>query len=89
MRRDNGIEVLGLVREFKGGVLAVDGIDLEVAPGEIYGFLGPNGAGKSTSRRMVLGLDRAATGSPGPGSRRSWAWSAWTASPDGGSERIR
>ena len=38
---DNGIEVNGLVREFKGGVRAVDGIDLEVRPGEIYGFLGP------------------------------------------------
>ena len=35
----NGIEVAGLVREFKGGLRAVDGIDLEVAPGEIYGFL--------------------------------------------------
>jgi ABC-2 type transport system ATP-binding protein len=56
MRRDNGIEVLGLVREFKGGVLAVDGIDLEVAPGEIYGFLGPNGAGKSTTVLMLTTL---------------------------------
>jgi ABC-2 type transport system ATP-binding protein len=46
---DNGIEVEGLVRDFKGGVRAVDGIDLRVAPGEIYGFLGPNGAGKSTT----------------------------------------
>jgi ABC-2 type transport system ATP-binding protein len=47
--RENGIEVEGLVRDFKGGVRAVDGIDLRVAPGEIYGFLGPNGAGKSTT----------------------------------------
>ena len=39
--RDNGIVVEGLVREFKKGPRAVDGIDLEVAPGEIYGFLGP------------------------------------------------
>ena len=46
---DNGIEVDGLVREFKKGPRAVDGIDLRVAPGEIYGFLGPNGAGKSTT----------------------------------------
>ena len=34
-----------LVREFGAGTRAVDGIDLEVFPGEIYGFLGPNGAG--------------------------------------------
>ncbi|HEY4452013.1 MAG TPA: ATP-binding cassette domain-containing protein [Solirubrobacteraceae bacterium] len=46
---ENGIEVEGLIRDFKGGVRAVDGIDLRVAPGEIYGFLGPNGAGKSTT----------------------------------------
>ena len=56
MTADNGIEVLGLVREFKGGVVAVDGIDLEVAPGEIYGFLGPNGAGKSTTVLMLTTL---------------------------------
>ena len=50
---DNGIEVEGLVKEFKKGPRAVDGIDLAVAPGEIYGFLGPNGAGKSTTVRML------------------------------------
>ena len=49
MHADNGILVSQLAREFKGGIRAVDGIDLEVAPGEIYGFLGPNGAGKSTT----------------------------------------
>jgi ABC-2 type transport system ATP-binding protein len=51
----NGIEVEGLVREFKD-VRAVDGIDLGVAPGEIYGFLGPNGAGKSTTVHMLTTL---------------------------------
>ncbi len=51
-----GIEVEGLVREFKNGPRAVDGIDLEVAPGEIYGFLGPNGAGKSTTVLMLTTL---------------------------------
>src|SRR6059036_184289 len=57
MQRDaNGIEVSGLVREFKGGVRAVDGIDFEVRPGEIYGFLGPNGAGKSTTVHMLTTL---------------------------------
>jgi ABC-2 type transport system ATP-binding protein len=52
----NGIEVEGLVRQFKNGPRAVDGIDLEVAPGEIYGFLGPNGAGKSTTVLMLTTL---------------------------------
>ena len=50
------IEVSGLVREFKGGIRAVDGLDLVVAPGEIYGFLGPNGAGKTTTVRMLTTL---------------------------------
>jgi ABC-2 type transport system ATP-binding protein len=50
-----GIEVEGLVREFKE-VTAVAGIDLRVAPGEIYGFLGPNGAGKSTTVLMLTTL---------------------------------
>jgi ABC-2 type transport system ATP-binding protein len=51
-----GIEVEGLVREFKNGPRAVDGIELQVAPGEIYGFLGPNGAGKSTTVLMLTTL---------------------------------
>jgi ABC-2 type transport system ATP-binding protein len=51
-----GIEVDGLVREFKNGPRAVDGIDLRVAEGEIYGFLGPNGAGKSTTVLMLTTL---------------------------------
>jgi ABC-2 type transport system ATP-binding protein len=53
---DNGIEVQSLIRDFKGGVRAVDGIDLQVAPGEIYGFLGPNGAGKSTTVLVLTTL---------------------------------
>ena len=40
----------GLVREYKKGPRAVDGIDISVAPGEIYGFLGPNGAGQVDDR---------------------------------------
>jgi ABC-2 type transport system ATP-binding protein len=51
-----GIVVEGLVRTFKGDIHAVDGIDLQVAPGEIYGFLGPNGAGKSTTVHMLTTL---------------------------------
>ena len=50
------IEVEGLVKEFKKGPRAVDGIDLQVAPGEIYGFLGPNGAGKATTVLMLTTL---------------------------------
>jgi ABC-2 type transport system ATP-binding protein len=56
MAATNGIAIEGLVREFKNGPRAVDGIDLEVQPGEIYGFLGPNGAGKSTTVLMLTTL---------------------------------
>jgi ABC-2 type transport system ATP-binding protein len=52
------IEVIALERAFKGGLRAVDGIDLEVAAGEVYGFLGPNGAGKTTTVRMLVTLLR-------------------------------
>jgi ABC-2 type transport system ATP-binding protein len=51
-----GIEAEGLVRQFKRGPRAVDGIDLRVEPGEVYGFLGPNGAGKSTTVLMLTTL---------------------------------
>jgi ABC-2 type transport system ATP-binding protein len=50
------IETQQLVREFKKGPRAVDGIDLRVEPGEVYGFLGPNGAGKSTTVHMLTTL---------------------------------
>jgi len=56
VERDRGIVVEGLVREFKKGPRAVDGIDLRVEPGEVYGFLGPNGAGKSTTVLMLTTL---------------------------------
>jgi ABC-2 type transport system ATP-binding protein len=51
----------GLVKTF-GHVRALDGLDLEVATGEVHGFLGPNGAGKSTTIRVLLGLLRADSG---------------------------
>ena len=54
--RENSIEAHGLVRQFRKGPRAVDGIDLHVDPGEIYGFLGPNGAGKSTTVHMLTTL---------------------------------
>ncbi|HSI31182.1 MAG TPA: ATP-binding cassette domain-containing protein, partial [Miltoncostaeaceae bacterium] len=47
-----------LERRFKGGIRAVDGVDLVVERGEVYGFLGPNGAGKSTMVRMLATLLR-------------------------------
>lgn len=50
------IEVRSLTRVFKDGPRAVDAINLEVLPGEIYGFLGPNGAGKSTTILMLTTL---------------------------------
>ena len=50
------IEAADLVREFKKGPRAVDGIGLRVEPGEVYGFLGPNGAGKSTTVHMLTTL---------------------------------
>ncbi len=55
MKEARGIEAEGLVRDFKT-VRAVDGVDLDVSPGEIYGFLGPNGAGKSTTVHMLTTL---------------------------------
>ncbi len=56
MNGQPAIEVENLVREFRKGPRAVDGIDLAVSPGEIYGFLGPNGAGKSTTVLMLTTL---------------------------------
>src|SRR5678809_63221 len=49
------IEARGLVKRFDG-TLAVDGVDLAVPAGAIYGILGPNGAGKTTTLRMLLGI---------------------------------
>jgi ABC-2 type transport system ATP-binding protein len=49
------IAISNLVKRY-GSFVAVDGISLDVAPGEIHGFLGPNGAGKTTTLRMIAGL---------------------------------
>jgi ABC-2 type transport system ATP-binding protein len=56
------VEARELVREFKGGIRAVDGLDLRVSAGEIYGFLGPNGAGKTTVVRILTTLLRPTSG---------------------------
>src|SRR5207302_6445051 len=53
--------VTGLVKTF-GPTRALDGLDLEVATGEVHGFLGPNGSGKSTTIRVLLGLLRPDSG---------------------------
>lgn len=53
----NAIEINGLVKSF-GKQHALNGIDLTVKKGEIYGFIGPNGAGKSTTIRILLGMIR-------------------------------
>ncbi|WP_205717566.1 ABC transporter ATP-binding protein [Actinomadura soli] len=55
------IRTEGLTKRF-GRVVAVDGLDLKVGRGEIFGFLGPNGAGKSTTIRLLLGLARPTAG---------------------------
>lgn len=52
------VEISGLTKSF-GHTLALDGLDLTVAPGDVTGFLGPNGAGKSTTIRVLLGMLRA------------------------------
>ena len=59
--RDLAIETRGLGRDFERKP-AVDGLDLRIARGEVYGFLGPNGAGKTTTIRMLNGLLRPTRG---------------------------
>jgi ABC-2 type transport system ATP-binding protein len=59
---DSVIEAKNLTKRY-GGKLAVDDLTFTVRPGVVTGFLGPNGAGKSTTMRLILGLDRATSGS--------------------------
>jgi ABC-2 type transport system ATP-binding protein len=55
------ISTFGLSKRY-GESLALDGLELEVTQGEVYGYLGPNGAGKTTTIRLLLGLHRATSG---------------------------
>jgi ABC-type multidrug transport system ATPase subunit len=57
------IETKDLRKQYGAGIVAVDGLNLRVRRGEVYGFLGPNGAGKTTTLRMLLGLIRPTSGS--------------------------
>ncbi|HEV2344669.1 MAG TPA: ATP-binding cassette domain-containing protein, partial [Actinocrinis sp.] len=50
------IATRGLSKRYCGGQLAVDGLELSVPPGAVFGFLGPNGSGKTTTIRMLMGL---------------------------------
>ncbi|MGI9015580.1 MAG: alpha/beta fold hydrolase [Euzebya sp.] len=59
---DDPVVVSGLVKRYDDGKVAVDGLDLQVGRGQVYGLLGPNGAGKTTTMRMVLGLIRPTEG---------------------------
>jgi ABC-2 type transport system ATP-binding protein len=52
-----GLRAAGLRKSY-GTTVALDGLDLEVEPGEVHGLLGPNGAGKTTTIRILLGLLR-------------------------------
>jgi NitT/TauT family transport system ATP-binding protein len=64
-RRGAAIEIAGLRKEYAGGtgrVVALDGIDLAISPGEFVCIVGPSGCGKSTLLRILAGLDRQSSG---------------------------
>ncbi|WP_369408678.1 ABC transporter ATP-binding protein, partial [Cellulomonas triticagri] len=73
MTADLAVRTAGLTKRFRSGQVAVDGIDLEVPRGAVYGFLGPNGSGKTTTIRMLLGLAHPTAGQ---------AWLLGAAVPD-------
>jgi len=58
----SAIQIEALVKVYRGGIRAVEGISFEVEEQEIFGFLGPNGAGKSTTIKCVIGLLRPTSG---------------------------
>ncbi len=72
------VRTQGLTKRFGGahGVLAVDGLDLDVPAGSVFGLLGPNGAGKTTTLRLITGL-----ATRPPARRRSTARGSIRATP--------
>lgn len=68
------IDALNLTKVFPGNILALDGLNLRVHPGSVYGLIGPNGAGKTTALRLLMGLLR-----PESGSARILGEDLWTA----------
>jgi ABC-2 type transport system ATP-binding protein len=56
------VEISGLAKRFRGGVRAIDGLDLVVEEGQVLGLAGPNGSGKSVTLRVLLGLVRPSAG---------------------------
>ncbi|MFE9772327.1 ABC transporter ATP-binding protein [Streptomyces sp. NPDC005931] len=60
---DDVIVTRALTKRYRGGQLAVDGLDLTVPAGSVFGFLGPNGSGKTTTIRMLMGLIEPTSGS--------------------------
>ena len=68
------IQVKDLSKTFPGGTVAVNGLDMSVPPGVVYGLIGRNGAGKTTALRMLLGLLR-----PNRGTARVLGADMWTA----------
>jgi spermidine/putrescine transport system ATP-binding protein len=61
-RTGGSIEIVGLRKEFEGGSIAVDGIDLDIATGEFFSLLGPSGCGKTTTLRMLAGFEQPTAG---------------------------
>ena len=68
------IQAEDLSKTFPGGTVAVNGLDMSVPPGVVYGLIGRNGAGKTTALRMLLGLLR-----PNRGTARVLGADMWTA----------
>jgi ABC-type multidrug transport system ATPase subunit len=56
------VEAIELSKRYAGGIVAVQGLNLTIRKGEVYGFLGPNGAGKTTTLRMLAGLIKPTSG---------------------------